>query len=181
MTLVGCNPSAEPASLVGATESPPLADREQETIIIGRSGGSGKDLLNIEVRPNNKVVFAAYRKENMETPAAKESLQLSPAKAESLRRMLWRLRPDRASAQNSGPIGCRYVYDVGSMWSVAFLRAGDPAHMVVFELPFPENCKAPAYGEARQLIEQVLRALPRSEVMHRFPDGRFRALGTYTP
>lgn len=180
LALACCNPSAETVSLVGAPKPPPLAYLERETIIIGRSAGSGgNDTLNIEVRPNNNILIAAYRKGNLETPAAREELQLSSAMAEGLRRMLWRLRPeDGASAQNSVPIGCRYVYDAGSMWSVTFVRAGDPVDMVVFELPYPEYCKTPAYREAKQLIEQVLEALPRSEVVRRFPAGRYRALGT---
>lgn len=183
LTLAGCNPATESTSLVGVSKPPSLAFLKTETIIIGRGAGrDGEDTLNIEIHPNDDVLISAYRKGNRNVPAAKESLKLASGRSEGLRRMLWRLRPaDRASAQNSIPIGCRYVYDAGSMWSVIFMHADDPENMAIFELPYPDYCKTPAYGEAKKLIEQVLGALPRSGVVRQFPAGRYRSLGTYRP
>lgn len=181
--LLGCNPSTDFASLVGSNRLPPLADLKKEAIILGRSGGkSGEYILNIEVRPNNNVLVKTYHENSMSAPVAMERLQISPTKADGLRRILWRLRPGiKASDQNSVPIGCRYVYDAGSLWSVTFVRPDDLANLVVFQLPYPESCATPAYEEAKQLIQQVLGALPPSNVVRRFPAGRQRALGTYTP
>lgn len=184
LALAGCNRADEPrTSLVGATKLPSPADLRKETIIVARMGGKdAEDLLNIEIQPTNKVVAAHYRGNDRTTPVAEETSQVSASEAEYLRRMLWRLRPDDgAPTQKTIPIGCHYVYDAGWEWAVVYVREDRPADMLEFTLPYPEYCKTSAYSDAQQLIGKVLRALPRSDVVERFPPGRYHPLGTYSP
>jgi hypothetical protein len=183
LAVAGCHRASEPPkSLVGATKLPSPADLQKETIIIARMGGKdANDQLNIEVRPTDQVVAAHYRGRDRAL-VAQESLHVSAQQAESLRRMLWRLRPDDgAPAQKTIPLGCHYVYDAGFDWAVAYLREDKPANFLEFTLPYPEYCNTPAYAEARELIGAVVGALPRSDVVQRFPPGKLHPLGTYSP
>jgi len=183
LALTGCDRTAEPPkSLVGATRLPSSADLHKETIIIARKGGQDwNELLNIEIRPTNQVVAAHYHGED-KTPVAQESLKVSVQDAEQMRRVLWRLRPDDgAPAEKTVPVGCRYVDDAGFDWGVMYWREDKPANFLEFSLPYPEFCKAPAYREARALITAVVGALPRSNVVERFPPGRYRPAATDLP
>jgi hypothetical protein len=166
-------------SLVGATKLPSSAELRKETLIIARMGGKGADdLLNIEIRPTNEVIAAHYRSPDKSKPIAQEKLNVSADEAERLRGLLWRLRPDAAQTT---PVGCDWVYDAGFDWAVVYVREDRPANMLTFTLPYPEYCKTRDYAEARELIEAVVKALPRSNVIQRFPPGKYHPLGTYSP
>jgi hypothetical protein len=175
--------SHQPVSLVGATRLPSLADLRKETIVLAREGGTdGKEVLNIEILPGGEVVTARYRRPDMKNPVAKEQLQLSSEDVGRLRLMLWRLRPDGAApADKTIPLGCRYVFDAGSEWDVAYVREDRPDELIMFSLPHREYCKTPAYAEARELIGAFLKALPSADLVERFPAGRSYPLGTYSP
>jgi hypothetical protein len=144
-------------------------------------GPDAKDLLNVEIRPTNEVVTAHYRGPD-KTLVAQENLKVSAQEVERLRQMLWRLRPDDgAPAQKTVPVGCHYVYDAGFDWAVDYVREDRPARFLEFTLPYSGYCKTPAYAEARQLIDDVLAALPRSDVVQRFPPGTYHPPSTYSP
>lgn len=183
MSLISCERRAvEPAqSLVGSKSLPSLADLHKETIALARMGGKdGKDTLTIEIRPTNEIVVSHFRGQD-KTPVAQETGHLSGQQGESIRRMLWRVRPDYgAPAQKTIPLGCHYVYDAGYDWAVAYVRGDKPANFVIFTLPYREYCQTAAYAQARDLIGAVLGALPRSNVIQGFPPGRFHPLGTYS-
>src|SRR5690349_7163264 len=87
LALAGCNRASEPTtSLVGATKLLSSKDLHKETIIIARRGGT--DVLYIEIRPTNEVVASSYRRDDRTRPVAQETLQISPAQADRVRRML---------------------------------------------------------------------------------------------
>ncbi len=169
-------------SLVGAKNLPSMADLHKETIALARMGGKdAKDTLTIEIRPTDEVVVSHSRGQD-KAPLAQETGHLSGVKAESIRRRLWRLRPDDgAPAQNTIPLGCHYVYDAGYDWAVAYVRKDKPANFAMFTLPYAEYCNTPAYAEARDLIRAVVAALPHSNVIQQFPSGRFHPVATYSP
>jgi hypothetical protein len=183
LALGCCNRApARLPSLVGATKLPAPADLHKEVIVLARVGGSdAKDLLNIEIRPNNQVIADHYRGRD-KPPVAHEDLHVSAQDVERLRRMLWRLRPDDgAPAEKAIPLGCHYVDDAGEEWQIGYARRDRPAHLELFELPYAEYCRSRAYIQARQLIADTINALPHSKVIEQFPSGRFHPLGTYSP
>jgi len=156
-------------------------------IVIARMGGrDANDLLNIELWPDNTVVAAHYRQADRDyhqATLAREKLQASAQVVKRLRETFWRVRPeDHASAQNSVPLGCHYVYDAGFDWEVVFVRPDKPAgsQLLEFVLPYPEYCQSAAAAKARTLINDAIQALPRSNVIQQFPSGRYHPLGTYS-
>ena len=180
----GCNRTPERlTSLVGATKVPSPEELQKETIIMARVGGKGaKDLLNIELRPPDSVEAVHYLGDDRTKPVAQVTLQVSASEVQRLRRMLWRLRPDDgAPAHKTVPMGCDYIDDASGDWSIAYVSNERPADLNQFTLPYAENCKSRAYGEAQRLIGQVLAALPRSALVKQFPPGRLHPLATYKP
>jgi hypothetical protein len=183
LALGSCNHEPKPLpSLVGATELPSSADLNKESIVLARVGGSdGKDLLNIEIQPTGQLI-ASHIRDRDKLPVAEEELHLSRPEVERLRTMLWRLRPDDdAPAEKTIPLGCHWVYDAGEEWQLGYARRDRPANLVLFALPYPEYCRSPAYFEARDLIGEVMRALPPSKVIQQFPPGRFHPFAIYSP
>lgn len=180
--VTGCKPEPEPnSSLVGATELPAFADLEKETIVLARSHeNDGNDLLSIELNPTGDLLVSHYRREGRPLPPdfedrliADERLRISPLQLQRLRNKLWRLRPDDGAGVNQSiPVGCHWVYDGGEDWQLFFFRKERPEDAVIASLPYPRQCSSRAYVEARQLLAEVTRNLPASEILARFLPGR---------
>ena len=156
------------SSLTDAKNLPSESDLKKEIIIIWRDVRDDK-LLNYELHPDNQLLVRLYRRGAQDKPLAEDRIVMGAREADQARRLLWRLRPENdASEAKSLPLGCDYVTDRVAATGVAFSR-DNLSHLELFSLPFPEECQSPAAQEARTILVDVLRSLPKSNVAAPYP------------
>ena len=181
LLCTACNDAAIKVSesLVGANDSPSAKALSRETLYISRGGGDGGgDALSYEWRPDNSLTVTHTFSDNSarQTVKGRETLQIPPEVAVQIRQLLWRVRPPKLEGveQDQRPVGCERQgpHDFGEV-AVAFIKEGDEPgieddEVGVFGLPRVRSCKTPAAVEARKVVREALRLLPKSKVAAAF-------------
>lgn len=175
--------AGEPAqSLVGAKTSPSAKGLSHEVVYISRGGGPyGGDALTYEWHPDNSLTITHTFSDNSarQTVKGREILRVAPEVAAKARRILSRVRPAKSEGveQDQRPVGCERQgpHDFGEV-TITFVNEVyadrpfgiDDDRIGRFELPVPSSCNTPAAAEARKVVWEALRLLPKSKVAAAF-------------
>jgi hypothetical protein len=167
-------------SLVGAKQLPTARTLAREVIQINQGFGSPAwSLLSYELRPDNSLTITLTHRDHdtfKEVTDGKESFDLSSSVASQVRHDLWRLRPSTLQGIETlvRPADCPPPpTDTFPLAAVAFIAEGpkpgvEDDRLGVVDVPAQYTCDTRHGGEARALIEKVLRSFPRSKVAAEF-------------
>ena len=174
-----CNrPAIGPGdSLVGAKSLPPTSELRKETI--GFYYGLDQSLtrqLSYELTPNGHwdIVISDRNRDGHEL--SRQSIPLEPARIESFRRQLWRLRPEKLDGiqWTHQPSDCPKptIHTIEEI-SVAFVEKGPKPgvsndKLGVFGLLHSEVCNSPNNVEARRIINEIVSSLPVANLRAQF-------------
>ncbi len=162
-------------SLVGANDLPSAEALSRETLYISRGGGAyGGDALTYEWRADDLLTVTHTFSDNSarETIKGRETLRVVPEIATRVRKLLWRVRPAKLEGveQDQRPLGCkrRGPHDFGEV-TIGFVNEGNKRgieddQVGIFSLPDSQSCDVPLAVEARAVVWDALRLLPKSKV-----------------
>ena len=166
--------AASSKSLVGAKHLPPATVMSREIIEIDRAIYEPGPSLGISLYPNNDLTFVLTDIGKPEIKG-KQTFKLSAALATSVRRQLWRLRPERLGPRNelvsSYPSGCGESLAMnaldGPQVHVGFIHDGPNPSWEddrIAEFLLFRSCKTPEASKARKLVRSVLASFPTSHL-----------------
>ncbi|MEP3050122.1 MAG: hypothetical protein ABJP48_02465 [Erythrobacter sp.] len=185
MVLVSCESDAPVSERLVSGEVYFSQGSGQELILISRGFGGeglGAHRLTYELAPDNKLKVS-YSLASVEQPIAEEAFELSSELAHQIRREVWRLRPEKFSADLLNdwptlPLGCerRGLHDYPEIW-VIFLPDESKPEGRTFDLPRTESCSSSAAEQSRLLIEGAVASFPNSMIANEFN----KAMSAYDP
>lgn len=161
-------PTEASESLVGAANLPPVGQLTLETISINRTAGADRGLLEFELLPDDTLTVTHYEDAPPgEVVRAQESFRLAADAADRARRTLWRVRPADLKGVEwlTFPLGCSDSLHQAVEVTIAFVSPDERVGAFVL----PEHCESTESNAARNLVRQVIRSFPSSEVAAQFP------------
>jgi hypothetical protein len=164
-------------SLVGAKSLPPTSELRKETI--GFYYGQDQSLtrqLSYELTPEGHWDIVISDRKDNGRELSRKSFPLEAGRADSFRRKLWRLRPEKLDGVQwtHRPSDCpKPPTDTIEEISVAFIQEGPKPgvsddKLGVFGLPHSHICNTPKSVLARRIIDEVVSSLPGANFRAQF-------------